>query len=325
MSDQVMGIDYFSMATDAKDDDKIFELKARFAMPDGSDDYDHAAAWCAYGRFVELLAAIYHEGFAVELTRQKQLRLSQQLGMGTAELVRFAEVCVDVGLFDRRLWEERRVLTSKGIQRRYFHATRRRKGDIPKELLPLILLDRDGDAGDGAPECEHDAGTVQTSCEHDESAMCAAQQQIKEKNRKEKKRREEKSPRPKKGMRRASDLLDDGAGARDGPAYPLACMSLSAPEGMRFSDASGKSWDSPWDALVSRYNSATGGDGGAGEFARRVAAACPKGCGESPEQVEECFALLCEALEKFDPSRAASPAPLALRILEDRHGRAPGR
>ena len=110
---------------------------------------------------------------------------------------------------------------------------------------------------------------------------------------------------------------DDGPGARDGPAYPLACMSLSAPEGMRFSDASGKSWHSPWDALVSRYNSATGGDGGAGEFARRVAAACPKGCGESPEQVEECFALLCEALEKFDPSRAASPAPLALRILED--------
>ena len=170
MSDQVMGIDYFSMATDAKDDDKIFELKARFAMPEGSDDYDHAAAWCAYGRFVELLAAIYHEGFAVELTRQKQLRLSQQLGMGTAELVRFAEVCVDVGLFDRRLWEERRVLTSKGIQRRYFHATRRRKGDIPKELLPLITCS----TGTGSSAAAHpNANTVQTRCKHRANTMRA--------------------------------------------------------------------------------------------------------------------------------------------------------
>lgn len=48
-------------------------------MPDGADDYDHGAAWAAYGRFVELLASIYADGFAIEVTKQPGASLVAQL------------------------------------------------------------------------------------------------------------------------------------------------------------------------------------------------------------------------------------------------------
>ena len=83
MTDQLMGIDYFSLSTLMKDDDKVFDLKYRYAVPEGAtgEAYDNDAAFAAYGRFVELLASIYREGFCLQMSKQTRLRLSQQLGL----------------------------------------------------------------------------------------------------------------------------------------------------------------------------------------------------------------------------------------------------
>ena len=171
MSEQMMGVDYFSLETNAKDDDKIFDLKYRYGMPDGADDYDHAAAWAAYGRFVELLASIYQDGFAIEVTKQRVLRMSQQLGMTAKEFQDFVQTCVDVGLFDDGLWCREKVLTSRGIQKRYFHAVKRRKGEIPEEYKRWILIDSARDEDTDEASCNHDANTVHTSCAHGEDTM----------------------------------------------------------------------------------------------------------------------------------------------------------
>ena len=51
MTDQLMGIDYFSLSTLMKDDDKVFDLKYRYAVPEGAtgEAYDNDAAFAAYG------------------------------------------------------------------------------------------------------------------------------------------------------------------------------------------------------------------------------------------------------------------------------------
>lgn len=198
MSEQLMGVDYFSLETNAKDDDKIFDLKYRYGMPDGADDYDHGAAWAAYGRFVELLASIYADGFAIEVTKQRVLRMSQQLGMTAKEFQDFVQTCVDVGLFDDGLWCREKVLTSRGIQKRYFHAVKRRKGDIPEEYKRWILVGSATDDDSESAPCGNDASTMQTSCKHDakhDETRCGIYRKEKKRRkekRKGKKRREEK-------------------------------------------------------------------------------------------------------------------------------------
>ena len=106
MTDQLMGIDYFSLSTLMKDDDKVFDLKYRYAVPEGAtgEAYDNDAAFAAYGRFVELLASIYREGFCLQMSKQTRLRLSQQLGLALQAFDAFIETCVEVGLFDSSLW-----------------------------------------------------------------------------------------------------------------------------------------------------------------------------------------------------------------------------
>ena len=332
MSEQLMGVDYFSLETNAKDDDKIFDLKYRYGMPDGADDYDHGAAWAAYGRFVELLASIYADGFAIEVTKQRVLRMSQQLGMTAKEFQDFVQTCVDVGLFDDGLWCREKVLTSRGIQKRYFHAVKRRKGDIPEEFKRWILVGSTPDDDSESAPCINDASTMQTSCKRDANTMQHdagyIEKKRKEEKRKGKEKREEKrkdassSSGVEKAVENLSTLFGTSLSERtdDSPSpqpYPLACLSTTFDSSTAYNDDMGNVWDTPWDALLNRFVHKTGTHETA-DFVQAVARKCPKGCDGAPEKVSECYALLSEALDKYDPSKAASPVPLTLKVLEDR-------
>lgn len=332
MSEQLMGVDYFSLETNAKDDDKIFDLKYRYGMPDGADDYDHGAAWAAYGRFVELLASIYADGFAIEVTKQRVLRMSQQLGMTAKEFQDFVQTCVDVGLFDDGLWCREKVLTSRGIQKRYFHAVKRRKGDIPEEYKRWILVGSATDDDGESTPCGNDASAMQASCKHDANAMKHDAGYIEEKRKEEKRKGKEKREEKRKGacsssgagkaVENLSTLFGAALSERtdDSPSpqpCALACLSTTFDPSAAYNDDAGNVWDTPWDALLSRFASKTGSRDAA-DFAQAVARKCPKGCDGAPEQASECYALLSEALDKYDPTKAASPVPLALKVLEDR-------
>ena len=340
MTSQEMGIDYFSIATDIKDDDKVFALKHHYATIDSPDfEYDHEKAWAAYGRFIDLLAAIYHEGFAVKITGQKQLRLSQQLGMNFEEFDHFIETCVVVGLFDARLFEDHKVLTSRGIQKRYFHAVKRRKGTIPAELKQYIINDEETAGQEG---CEHDANTMSTSCEHD------ANNGMQDVGYKEKDRREENSKvnktteEERKGVSPTPNVensvdnsspseqqfnfddlssklsshfskpIDDRSHLQP---YPLSCFSIST--GKAFKDLMEQPHATPMEALCASFRQKTG-TSDVNEFIQSIARKCPCQCSESPEQVSECFAVMMKGLKKFNRTKCHSPTPLVLKVLSDR-------
>lgn len=152
-----MGIPWFGLETRMGQDPKVFDLKFRYGMPEGASEFDKGAAFAAYGRLVELLTAIYGDGFAMELTPQVRLALSERLGLSFAELDRFVETCVDCGIFDRGMYVDLGVLTSRGIQKRYYLVSKRRKGEIPDSMRQWVLP--------GSPlneQCSHDANTTQT-------------------------------------------------------------------------------------------------------------------------------------------------------------------
>lgn len=347
-TEQLMGVDYFPIETDMKDDDKVFALKYRFGL-DTDGVYDNTAAFAAYGRFIELLASIYREGFALRLSNQKCLQLSQRLGLTLPEFKDFTQACVDVGLFDDGLWAREGVLTSRGIQHRYFHAVKRRKGDIPAEFKAYIIAsDGEHDADGEAALTGDDDNTVQTPCEHDadtqaqqsgngantDSAtasdnadtMPAEKAHKKEYKRKEKNIKEEdRKPRARRASSSSSSMsllaecMEEVLGdiTPMDSSYPLQCFSTTPTDGRVFNDSEGKTHSTPWDALCARYSTATDGQS-IGDFAREVSKKCPDGCKASASQVSQCFALLCSSLDKFNPSKCANPLPLALTILKDR-------
>lgn len=340
MTSQEMGIDYFSIATDIKDDDKVFALKHHYATIDSPDfEYDHEKAWAAYGRFIDLLAAIYHEGFAVKITGQKQLRLSQQLGMNFEEFDHFIETCVVVGLFDAKIFEDHKVLTSRGIQKRYFHAVKRRKGTIPAELNQYIIKDEETA---GQEDCSHDADTMSTSCEHDANNGMQDVGYIEKDRREEKSTVNKTTEEERKGASTtpsvensvensspsapsfdSSDLVRNLSNHLSRPCderphlqpYPLSCFSQ--PLGKSFKDLMEQPHATAMEALCASFTQKTG-SGHISEFIESVSKKCPCRCSESTEQVTECFEVMLKGLKKFNRNKCHSPTPLVLKVLDDR-------
>lgn len=336
-----LGIDYFSLETDIKDDDKIFNLKYRYGMSDDGGDFDHAAAWAAYGRFIELLASIYHEGFAIEITNQKELRLSQQLGMGVKELRDFIEACVEVGLFEESFWKSDKVLTSRGIQKRYFHAVKRRTREIPESMKRFIVEDEN--CMQKQENCMQPVDNEGASGAQPVDSMSAS-----DAHRIEEDRREEKSTvnntteeerkgaptspfvensvensSPSSGLADFNDLARSLSGHFSKPIadrtrmqpYPLSCFA--APTGKPFKDLMDQPHATPMEALCASYRFKTGSSDMT-DFFQCVAKRCPNCCSESPEQVTECFEVMLKGLKKFNRNKCRSPTPLVLKVLDDR-------
>lgn len=337
-----LGIDYFSLETDIKDDDKIFNLKYRYGMSDeDSADFDHAAAWAAYGRFIELLAAIYHEGFAIEVTKQKELRLSQQLGMGVKELREFIETCVEVGLFEESFWKSDKVLTSHGIQKRYFHAVKRRTREIPDDMKRFVIENEN--CMQKSQNCEQDADMLHTECAQPVDSMSASDaHRIEEDRREENSTVNKTTEEERKGASTTPSVensVDNSSPSaqsldfndlsrslsnhfskpmEDRPhlqAYPLACFGT--PTGKVFKDLMEQPHPTALEALCASYTQKTGSSQ-ISDFVQAVAAKCPCRCSESPEQVCECFEVILKGLKKFNRNKCHSPTPLVLKVLNDR-------
>lgn len=351
-----MGIDYFCIETDIKDDDKVFALRYRYATMDGG--YDLAAGYAAFGRLVDVLADIYREGFAAEMNPPRRIRLAQQLGLSPDEFDGFIGECVDAGLFDRRLWEGHRVLTSRGIQRRYYIVASRRTGAIPESQRRWLLPDDDAeDDPDGADAAEpdkmqHDA----TSCTHDETSCDIMLQDAPEGEsspvghsatscihdadkmqhdaescplREEKEREENRTQREEKEREGApanamdiadsltKDLCSDLQARSKKHIQPYPLACLSVgAPGGQYDDGMGIMRETPWDAIVAHVRYRAP-DCDIGSLAQRISATCPADCAETPECVGQCFELISGAIDKFNRRKCASPIPLICKVLTD--------
>ena len=312
-------IEYAPIDVDMLDDPKVSALMDDLGGGDASE------AFAAYGRLVAVLAHVYRDGWYMRYGKFERRKLAKDVGLTAEELDAFLGSLADCELIDAGMLE-RGVITSAGIQRRYFGV--KRKGRDAMALTEEergYIIDRDSPR---PPAIERDSPRP-PAIERDRPPLAAIERDLprppaieretphKEKRRKEKRREEEDDARA--GARRGSSSSDsDGSGKSPQP-YPLACLSTVYDEHGAYFDDAGEAFDTPWDALVSTYANRTRGQPIEG-FARQVAAMCPRGCDRSLERVEGCARMLQRALARFDPAKSPNPFPLAKKIIEDERG-----
>lgn len=107
------GIDYFPL--DVALDEKFELIEAEFGLT-------------GFGVVVKLLQKIYGgQGYYVEWTNEVALLFAKRVGLGGSVVSEIVEASVKRGIFDKTLYDKYHILTSKGIQKRYFEAVGRRK------------------------------------------------------------------------------------------------------------------------------------------------------------------------------------------------------
>ena len=107
------GIDYFPL--DVSLDAKFELIEAEFGLT-------------GFGVVVHLLQEIYGKaGYYIEWTEEVALLFARKVGLGGSVVSEIVEASIRRGMFDKEKYDKYRVLTSKGIQTRYFEAVSRRK------------------------------------------------------------------------------------------------------------------------------------------------------------------------------------------------------
>lgn len=125
------GIDYFPMNVDFWNDDKIELIECEFGIKGALI-------------VIKLLCKIYREGYYYQWGEDECLLFANKVGKDIdAELVdKVVHRLVSRGFFDEELFNTHQVLTSRGIQKRYFEAVKRRKElNIRKEFLLMDVSD----------------------------------------------------------------------------------------------------------------------------------------------------------------------------------------
>lgn len=107
------GIDYLPL--DVNLDEKWDLIEAEFGLT-------------GFGVIVRLLQEIYGKaGYYIEWTTEVALLFARKVGLGGSVVSEIVEAAIRRGMFDKEKYDKYRVLTSRGIQKRYFEAVSRRK------------------------------------------------------------------------------------------------------------------------------------------------------------------------------------------------------
>lgn len=121
-----IGLDYFPLDVDIFDDEKMTAISGEFGIKGEIT-------------VIKLLCAIYKNGYFVLWNDLFKFKLARNLpGMSPELIESIVNRLVLWEFFDKALFDSVKVLTSKGIQKRYFEASRRRK--ITRDL-PYLLID----------------------------------------------------------------------------------------------------------------------------------------------------------------------------------------
>lgn len=124
------GIDYFPLDVDIFTDEKMVPISVEYGIK---------------GEIIaiRLLCAIYRGGYFAEWNDAMRYKLSKEMPSVSTELLdSVVSRMVKWGFFNRELFKHHNVLTSEGIQRRYFAAIRRRK-NYNTVGLPFLLVNRE--------------------------------------------------------------------------------------------------------------------------------------------------------------------------------------
>lgn len=122
------GINYFPLNVHL--DDKFELIEAEFGLK-------------GFAIVVKLFQKIYgQQGYYCEWTEDVALLFGKSVGLGGDAVSEIVRAAIKRGIFDSELYDKYQILTSRGIQERYFEAVSRRKEvEVRKEYL-LIKVDQ---------------------------------------------------------------------------------------------------------------------------------------------------------------------------------------
>lgn len=115
------GLDYFPL--DVNVDNKIEILESKYGIS-------------GFGFIIRLFQKIYANGYYLEWNQYSAILLKKEIGMSEEKINEFIKFCLEINIFDKKLYSSYNILTSRGIQKRYFTVCKRRKEvEIVKEYL----------------------------------------------------------------------------------------------------------------------------------------------------------------------------------------------
>ncbi len=122
------GLDYFPL--DTVMDTKIKLIKAEFGL-------------VGFALVVMLYQKIYGEhGYYCEWTDEVALLFASETGVGGCVVSELIAACIRRGIFSEEMYTKYSILTSKGVQERYFEATSRRvRSKLKDEYLLVSIAD----------------------------------------------------------------------------------------------------------------------------------------------------------------------------------------
>ena len=126
----IKGIDYYPLNVDFLNDLKIKRVIK-------------ACGPSSVAIIVFLLGNIYKdEGYFMRWNEDICFLIADEIGVKEVYVDETVKKCLQVGLFDCELFEKYKVLTSKGIQKRFFEITKRRKNiHVISELLLINVAE----------------------------------------------------------------------------------------------------------------------------------------------------------------------------------------
>lgn len=122
------GLEYFPLDCDIDQDDKITLIEAKHGIK-------------GFGVVIKLLMKIYNNSYFYEWTEKEQLLFSKRVNVDINEVNVVINDLIKWNFFNKELYETQRILTSKGIQKRYLMAVGRRQ--VVKILKKHLLLDQE--------------------------------------------------------------------------------------------------------------------------------------------------------------------------------------
>lgn len=119
------GLEYFPLDCDIDQDDKVALIEAQHGIK-------------GFGILIKLLMKIYNNSYYYAWTEKEQLLFSKRVNVDINQVNLIINDLVKWKFFDEKLLKSEKILTSKGIQKRYLSAVgRRQKVSIPIEHFLL--------------------------------------------------------------------------------------------------------------------------------------------------------------------------------------------
>lgn len=120
---QKMGVDYFPL--DVVNDTKLDLIEAEFGLT-------------GFAVVVKLYQRIYELGYYCEWNDEVALLFAKKVGLGGSAVSEIVSAAIRRSLFDEDIYKKYGVLTSRGIQKRYFEIVARRKNVEVEQRYLLV-------------------------------------------------------------------------------------------------------------------------------------------------------------------------------------------